>query len=292
MKTLRTMLFMPGNNPGMLVSADNLEADAIIYDLEDAVSTSQKDAAKDLVANALRTLSYKNSVVTVRINPTDSPYWKDDIRAIIPAGPDGLVIPKSNKDTAKEVFDFIDEFTKENNIENNLKYYMLVESARGILELEDIVKQSDRIEGLLLGAEDYSVDMQVKRTEGSEEIAFARYRIVTVAKAYGLNAIDTPYTDIDNMEGLKKDTKFVKTIGFNGRLIVGPRQVFAVNEMFSPTQAEIEDAKVIVSQAEEAERKGLGVFSFRGKMVDKPIITRSENLLKSAKESGHHFITL
>ncbi|MDK8276768.1 MAG: CoA ester lyase [Peptoniphilus duerdenii] len=286
MKTLRTMLFMPGNNPGMLVSADNLEADAIIYDLEDAVSTSQKDAARDLVANALRTLSYKNSVVTVRINPTDSPYWKDDIRAIIPAGPDGLVIPKSNKDTAKEVFDFIDEFTKENNIENNLKYYMLVESARGILELEDIVKQSDRIEGLLLGAEDYSVDMQVKRTEGSEEIAFARYRIVTVAKAYGLNAIDTPYTDIDNMEGLKKDTKFVKTIGFNGRLIVGPRQVFAVNEMFSPTQAEIEDAKVIVSQAEEAERKGLGVFSFRGKMVDKPIITRSENLLKSAKEWG------
>ena len=280
------MLFMPGNNPGMLVSADNLEADAIIYDLEDAVSTSQKDAARDLVANALRTLSYKNSVVTVRINPTDSPYWKDDIRAIIPAGPDGLVIPKSNKDTAKEVFDFIDEFTKENNIENNLKYYMLVESARGILELEDIVKQSDRIEGLLLGAEDYSVDMQVKRTEGSEEIAFARYRIVTVAKAYGLNAIDTPYTDIDNMEGLKKDTKFVKTIGFNGRLIVGPRQVFAVNEMFSPTQAEIEDAKVIVSQAEEAERKGLGVFSFRGKMVDKPIITRSENLLKSAKEWG------
>lgn len=286
MKTLRTMLFMPGNNPGMLVSADNLEADAIIYDLEDAVSTSQKDAARDLVANALRTLSYKNSVVTVRINPTDSPYWKDDIRAIIPAGPDGLVIPKSNKDTAKEVFDFIDEFTKENNIENNLKYYMLVESARGILELEDIVKQSDRIEGLLLGAEDYSVDMQVKRTEGSEEIAFARYRIVTVAKAYGLNAIDTPYTDIDNMEGLRKDTKFVKTIGFNGRLIVGPRQVFAVNEMFSPTQAEIEDAKVIVSQAEEAERKGLGVFSFRGKMVDKPIITRSENLLKSAKEWG------
>lgn len=286
MKTLRTMLFMPGNNPGMLVSADNLEADAIIYDLEDAVSTSQKDAARDLVANALRTLSYKNSVVTVRINPTDSPYWKDDIRAIIPAGPDGLVIPKSNKDTAKEVFDFIDEFTKENNIENNLKYYMLVESARGILELEDIVKQSDRIEGLLLGAEDYSVDMQVKRTEGSEEIAFARYRIVTVAKAYGLNAIDTPYTDIDNMEGLKKDTKFVKTIGFNGRLIVGPRQVFAVNEMFSPTQAEIEDAKVIVSQAEEAERKGLGVFSFRGKMVDKPIITRSKNLLKSAKEWG------
>lgn len=277
---------MPGNNPGMLVSADNLEADAIIYDLEDAVSTSQKDAARDLVANALRTLSYKNSIVTVRINPTDSPYWKDDLRAIIPAGPDGLVIPKSNKDTAKEVFDFIDAFTKEKNIENNLRYYMLVESARGILELEDIVKQSDKIEGLLLGAEDYTVDMQVKRTEGSAEIAFARYRIATVAKAYGLNAIDTPYTDLDNKEGLKKDTDFVKTIGFNGRLIVGPRQVFAVNEMFSPSQAEIEDAKIIVSQAEEAERKGLGVFSFRGKMVDKPVITRSSNLLKSAKEWG------
>lgn len=286
MKTLRTMLFMPGNNPGMLVSADNLDADAIIYDLEDAVSTSQKDAARDLVSSALKTLTYKNSLVCVRINPTDSPYWKDDLRQIIPARPDALVIPKSNKDTAKEVFDFIDDFCKEKKIENDLKYYMLVESARGILELEDIVKESEKIEGLLLGGEDYSVDMQVERTADSVELAYARYRIATVAKAYGLNAIDTPYTDIDNKEGLKKDTNFVKAIGFNGRLIVGPRQVVAVNEMFSPTEAEIEDAKVIVSQAKEAEEKGLGVFSFRGKMVDKPVITRSENLLKSAREWG------
>lgn len=286
MKTLRTMLFMPGNNPGMLVSADNLDADAIIYDLEDAVSTSQKDAARDLVANALKTLTFKKSLVSVRINPTDSPYWKDDLKAILPAKPDALVIPKSNKDTVKEVFDFIDNFAKDNEINQDMKYYMLIESARGVLELEDIVKESDKIAGLLLGGEDYSVDMQVRRSEDSVELLYARYRIATVAKAYGLNAIDTPYTDIDNKEGLVKDTNFIKSIGFNGRLVVGPRQVDAINKMFAPTKAEIEDAQAIVSQAEEAEKKGLGVFSFRGKMVDKPVITRSQNLLNSAKEWG------
>lgn len=286
MKKVRSMLFMPGNNPGMLVSADNLEADAIIYDLEDAVALSEKDAARDLVYSALTTLTYENSMVTVRINPIDSPYFYDDLEMIIKACPDGIVIPKASVESISEADKFVKEKSLKYGLEKDIRYFILVESAAGVLNLEDIMKVSDKIDGILLGGEDYSVDMEVERTEDSRELAFARYKIATVAKAYKIAAIDTPYTDIDNVEGLKNDAGFVKSIGFTGKLIVGPRQVHLVNEIFAPTASEIEVAQAIISEAENAKKKGLGVFSFKGKMVDKPVIARSENLIKAAKEWG------
>lgn len=156
----------------------------------------------------------------------------------------------------------------------------------GVLDAKEIAGSSDKIDGLLLGGEDYSVDLGVQRTKTSEELAYARYTLATVAKAYGINAIDTPYTDIDDLEGLIKETNFVKSIGFNGRLIVGPRQVSTVNKIFTPKEEEIENAQAILRLVKDAEEKGLGVFSFKGKMVDKPIITRAENMLKAAKEWG------
>lgn len=282
MKKLRSMLFMPGNNPGMLVSADNLEADAIIYDLEDAVSLREKDAARDLVYSAISSLTYENSFLTVRINPIDSPYFYDDLEMIAKAKPDGIVIPKASVESVQKV----DQFLADKNIDKDIRYFILVESAMSILHLEEIVASSEKIDGILLGGEDYSVDLEVDRSDLSDELAFARYKIATVAKAYKINAIDTPYTDIDNIKGLKDDTSFVKSIGFTGKLIVGPRQVHYINEIFAPTNKEIEEAQIIVQEAKDAEEKGLGVFSFKGKMVDKPVIARSENLLKSAKDWG------
>lgn len=284
MKKIRSMLFMPGNNPGMLVSADNLEADAIIYDLEDAVALSEKDAARDLVYSALTTLTYENSFVTVRINPMDSPYFYKDLEMVVKTLPDGIVIPKASVESVRAVDNYINE-NKEDS-EKDIRYFILIESANGVLTLEEIMKISDKIDGILLGGEDYSVDMEVIRTDDSHELAFARYKIATVAKAYKINAIDTPFTDIDNIDGLKDETKFVKSIGFTGKLIIGPRQVHYINEIFAPTQSEIEEAQIIVEEAENAKANGLGVFAFKGKMVDKPVIQRSENLLKAAKEWG------
>lgn len=286
MKNLRSLLFMPGNNPGMLVSADNLGADAVIYDLEDAVSLDEKDAARDLVKNALETVSFENSYVTVRINPIDSPYWEDDLAAVLPAMPDGIVIPKASVEAVRAIEEVVERTYREMGEDHDLKFLMLIESAMGVLHAEEIAASSDRIVALLLGAEDYSVDMGVARTPGSKEIEFARFKLATVARAYGLDAVDTPYTDIDDTEGLIEDTKFARSIGFTGRLVIGPRQIEDIHRVLSPTQAEIDRALAILDAAQEAKERGLGVFSFNGKMVDRPVILRAEKLVASAREWG------
>ena len=286
MKNRRSMLFMPGNNPGMLVSADILGADSIIYDLEDAVSLDEKDSARTLVRNALSFLKFTHSEITVRINPIDSPYWEKDLEAIIPVLPDGIVIPKASVDAVHSVEQKINEIKKAHNITKNFNFLILVESARGIMDVNSIAKASSLIQGLLLGGEDYSVDMGIQRTRLSKELEYARFSLTTAAHAYGLDSLDTPFTDVEDFEGLRLDTAFSKSIGFSGRLVINPRQVEEIHKIFSPSSAEIERAEAILQAAEEAKRKGLGVFSFKGKMVDLPVIKRAQALYDSAKNWG------
>ena len=286
MKNRRSMLFMPGNNPGMLVSADILGADSIIYDLEDAVSLDEKDSARTLVRNALSFLKFTHSEITVRINPIDSPYWEKDLEAIIPVLPDGIVIPKASVDAVHSVEQKINEIKKAHNITKNFSFLMLVESARGIMDVNSIAKASPLIQGLLLGGEDYSVDMGIQRTRLSKELEYARFSLTTAAHAYGLDSLDTPFTDVEDFEGLRLDTAFSKGIGFSGRLVINPRQVEEIHKIFSPSSAEIERAEAILQAAEEAKQKGLGVFSFKGKMVDLPVIKRAQALYDSAKNWG------
>ncbi|UTC87597.1 HpcH/HpaI aldolase/citrate lyase family protein [Treponema denticola] len=286
MKNRRSMLFMPGNNPGMLVSADILGADSIIYDLEDAVSLDEKDSARTLVRNALSFLKFTHSEITVRINPIDSPYWEKDLEAIIPVLPDGIVIPKASVDAVHSVEQKINEIKKAHNITKNFSFLMLVESARGIMDVNSIAKASSLIQGLLLGGEDYSVDMGIQRTRLSKELEYARFSLTTAAHAYGLDSLDTPFTDVEDFEGLRLDTAFSKNIGFSGRLVINPRQVEEIHKIFSPSSAEIERAEAILQAAEEAKQKGLGVFSFKGKMVDLPVIKRAQALYDSAKNWG------
>lgn len=286
MKNRRSMLFMPGNNPGMLVSADILGADSIIYDLEDAVSLDEKDSARTLVRNALSFLKFTHSEITVRINPIDSPYWEKDLEAIIPVLPDGIVIPKASVDAVHSVEQKINEIKKTHNITKNFSFLMLVESARGIMDVNSIAKASSLIQGLLLGGEDYSVDMGIQRTRLSKELEYARFSLTTAAHAYGLDSLDTPFTDVEDFEGLRLDTAFSKSIGFSGRLVINPRQVEEIHKIFSPSSAEIERAEAILQAAEEAKQKGLGVFSFKGKMVDLPVIKRAQALYDSAKNWG------
>ena len=286
MKNRRSMLFMPGNNPGMLISADILGADSVIYDLEDAVSLDEKDSARTLVRNALSFLKFTHSEITVRINPIDSPYWEKDLEAIIPVLPDGIVIPKASVDAVHSVEQKINEIKKANNITKNFSFLMLVESARGIMDVNSIAKASSLIQGLLLGGEDYSVDMGIQRTRLSKELEYARFSLTTAAHAYGLDSLDTPFTDVEDFEGLRLDTAFSKSIGFSGRLVINPRQVEEIHKIFSPSSAEIERAEAILQAAEEAKQKGLGVFSFKGKMVDLPVIKRAQALYDSAKNWG------
>lgn len=286
MKNRRSMLFMPGNNPGMLVSADILGADSIIFDLEDAVALTEKDSARNLVRNALKTLEFVNSEITVRINPIDSPYWEKDLEAIIPCDLDGIVVPKASVQAVITVEQKIQDLVKTLGLKKQPRLLMLVESAYGIMDLQSIASASKNIDALLLGGEDFSVDMGIQRTRLSKELEYARYKIATVAHAFQLDSLDTPFTDVEDSEGLKLDTAFSKSIGFSGRLLINPRQVEDVHEIFSPSKKEIEKAIAILQASNEAKKKGLGVFSFNGKMVDLPVIKRAEALYKSAVAWG------
>lgn len=286
MKNRRSMLFMPGNNPGMLVTADVLGADSVIYDLEDAVSLQEKDAARDLVKSALTNVPFSHSEKTVRINPTDSPYWEEDLEAIVPTGPDAIVVPKASVESVRLVTEKIDAIQKSQGTSYDIRLLLLVETAMGIATVEQIAGCSDRVDALLLGGEDLSVDLGVERTRTSKELEYARFRLTTAAHAFGLDSLDTPFTDVDDIEGLTMDTNFSRSIGFTGRLLINPRQVEDVHAIFSPKPEEIQNAQAILEAAKEAEEQGLGVFSFKGKMVDLPVIRRAENLVESAKNWG------
>ena len=286
MNKLRSMLFIPGNNPGMLTSADNLDSDAIIIDLEDAVSIKEKDSARDLVKSALETISYENTLLTVRVNPVDSIFFKEDMHMILKSPVNNIILPKASVESVSEFLKFLSDYEISQSRKEDIRLFLLVESAMGISFLEETIKLSDKIEGLLLGGEDFSLDMGVKRRSDSKELLYARYKIATLARAFNLNAIDTPFTDIDNIIGLKEDIENVKMMGFNGKLIVGPRQVDIVNKSFSPSLDEIDQAILIKNLAEENEKNGRGVFSFKGKMVDKPVIDRAYKLIEDAKNWG------
>lgn len=287
MKNRRSMLFMPGNNPGMLVSADILGADSVIFDLEDAVALTEKDAARTLVCNALKTLPFENSEITVRINPIDSPYWEADLEAIAPcAAVQSIVVPKASVNAVTSVEQKLAQVCQKAGRTQVPKMLMLVESAYGIMDLQAIAGSSKNIDALLLGGEDFSVDMGIQRTRLSKELEYARFKLATVAHAFQIDSLDTPFTDVDDNEGLRLDTQFSKSIGFSGRLLINPRQVEDVHHIFSPTEAEIQNAIAVLHENEKAKAAGLGVFSYKGKMVDLPVIKRAQALYDSAVAWG------
>lgn len=270
----KSMLFMPGNNPGMLFSSSVLGADAIIIDLEDAVSASEKDAARILVREYLSGFENPTDVL-VRVNPTDTPYFYDDMEMLVDMKLDAIMLPKASVESVKA----IDKFLNERN--SNLKVFALIETAMGVEDSLNILSASDRIIGVLLGAEDLTLDLGAERTKASEEIRYSRQKIVAVSKALEIQAVDTPFTDTDDMEGLKKDAEFAKAMGMTGKAAISPRHVMTINDVFLPTEAEIEHAVRVCEGAIDAKEKGLGAWSLDGKMVDAPIIKRAVNLLRS-----------
>lgn len=271
----KSMLFMPGNNPGMLFSSSILGADAVIIDLEDAVSAGEKDAARILVREYLSNFKKSSTDVLVRVNPLDTPYFYDDMEMLVNMEIDSIMLPKASVESVKE----IDKFLTEKN--SDLDVFALIETAMGVEDSLNILSASDRIIGVLLGAEDLTLDLGAERTKASEEIRYSRQKIVAVSKALDIQAIDTPFTDTDDMEGLKKDAEFAKAMGMTGKAAISPRHVTTINDVFSPTEAEVEHAVRVCEGAIDAKEKGLGAWSLDGKMVDAPIIKRAVNLLRS-----------
>lgn len=277
----RTMLFIPGNNPSMIINSDVFGADSIIYDLEDAVSPNEKDAARILVRNILRNMKNNHTEKVVRINSLKTEFWKKDLEEILPIGIDVILIPKA--ETQEEMIlveQYLEKLEEENNIEVGKTLIIpLIESAMGIENSFQIAKSSKRITALFLGAEDLTADINAKRTKKGEEIFYSRTRIVVAAKAAGIEAIDTPFTDANDYEGLREDTMFAKELGFTGKAVISPRHIDIINEVFTPSEEELYYAERVIDTIEQAEKEGKGVVALDGKMIDAPIVNRARQVI-------------
>ena len=280
------MLFLPGNTPNMLINGDTLGADSIILDLEDAVSPDEKDAARVLVRNTLKYLKNDTCEIIVRINPLETEYWKSDLEEVIPYGP-SLIMPTkvSGGDDVRQVAEYMTEVERRAGMkEGSVGILPLIETALGVEKAFEIASADKRVAGIFLGGEDLTADLHCKRTKEGNEIFYSRSRIVCAARACGVEAYDTPFTDVEDMEGLRKDTELAKSLGFSGKAVISPRHVERVNEVFSPTETEIRYAHDVMDAIEEGKRQGKGVISLRGKMVDAPIVKRAMQVLEMERQ--------
>lgn len=284
----RSMLFVPGNSPAMLLNADIHQADAIILDLEDAVSPTEKDAARILVRNAVSALHYYGTEVIVRVNPLDSGYTRDDLEAVVPLGP-SLIMPTkvAGADDIRAIAAMMTEIERAHGQEDGTVGLMpLLETAEGVLNAYFIAKADKRVKALFLGAEDLTSDLQAVRSKASQEINYARGHIVMAARAAGVDVYDTPFTDVNDDEGMETDAQFARSLGFTGKSAISPRHVATINNVFSPSLKDIDYAREVMAVIEEAKRLGKGAISLRGKMVDKPIVDRARRVLEAAEALG------
>ncbi len=283
-KLRRSMLFVPGNNPGMVRDAYIYGSDSIMFDLEDSVSINEKDAARFLVYNALKSINYGKKELVVRINDLQSGLGIEDLEAIVRAQPHVIRLPKT--ETAQDVIDCereIERIEHEAGIPVGKTGMMAaIESARGVLNALSIAESSKRLIGIALGAEDYVTDLRTTRSDGTE-LYFARSMILNAARAAGIDALDTVYSDVNNEEGFLAEVAVIKKMGFDGKSVINPRQIAPLHKAFMPTQKDLDKAEAIMEAIKEANSRGSGVASLKGKMIDKPVAARAEYMLALAE---------
>ena len=286
-KLRRSMLFVPGNNPGMMVDAHIYGSDALMFDLEDSVALAEKDAARLLVHHALKTIHYGECEKVVRVNPLSTPFGRADIEAMVAAGAEVIRLPKT--ETAQDIWDTEEEILRAEKKygvpEGVTRMMAAIEGALGIVNAYAIATASKRLVAVALGAEDYCANLKTTRSREGSELFFARSAIVVAARAAGIDAIDTVFSDVNDEEQLVKETEAVKQLGFDGKSVINPRQIKPVHRVFTPTQAEVQKALRILAAGAEAEKRGSGVVALDGKMIDKPVLLRAERCIELAKAS-------
>ena len=281
---MRNFLFVPGNSPKMLSGANFLGSDAIVIDLEDAVPLDEKDAARILVRCAIQALHYKVRL-GIRINAMDTPYWQLDLKELLPLEPDFVVLPKTCEAVSIHTLAItMDELENQYQLRKKIGIIALLETAKGIENAYAIATASSRVIALFLGAEDLTANLCANRTKEGREIFYSRSRVVCAARAAGIDSYDTPFTDVEDLDGLAADARLARQLGFTGKASINPRHIDIINENFSPTQEEIDYAKEILSVIEAAKAKGSGAVSLHGKMIDAPIVMRARYILKLAEE--------
>ena len=285
MLILRSLMFVPGNQERKLGKASLVPADALILDLEDSVPPAEKDSARKIVATALKGLISQGQKVFVRINTLTTQNAIPDIKSVVTERTSGICLPKSEtEDDIRRADTLLTEAEKAVGLTaGSVSIIALVETPKGIINALEIASASPRIIGITFGAEDYALEMGIKRTKEGSEIYYPRALLAVACHAAKVLAIDCVYTDVRDNEGLINETMTAKQIGFQGKLVIHPDQVEPVNQAFSPSEEEITQARRVVQAFEEAVKQGLASTSLDGRMIDSPVAERARQVLSLAE---------
>ncbi|NLH00047.1 MAG: CoA ester lyase [Chloroflexi bacterium] len=288
MRARRALLYMPGDEMRKIQKAITLGVDCICMDIEDGVALNRKEAARETIREALQTLDFGRSERLVRINPVGSGLEEDDLRAVLPARPDGFVLPKvSEASQVQQVAGLLEAAEREYGWPiGSLVLLALIETARGVVNLKEIAGSSPRLQALIFGAEDLAGDIGAVRTREGWEIFYARSAVVTHAAAFGLQALDMVFMDLHDIEGLRKESLEAARMAYTGKQVIHPNQVAPVQEAFSPSDEAIAHAKRVVEAAAEQQKSGVGAFALDGKMIDAPVVRAAEWVLERARAAG------
>lgn len=285
MSILRTLLFVPGNQERRIEKARTVSADAIILDLEDTIPLPEKDTARKMTAAAIGGLALARRDIFIRVNSLSTPYAKADIKTVINKGLRGILLPKS--DSADYIYQAEVELVEAEKAvgleKGSIGILALVETPKGILRAYEIAASSPRILGIAFGAEDYALEMGINRTKEGSEIYYPRAVIALACHAAGVLAIDGVYTDVKDTEGIIKETKLIKQMGFQGKMVIHPDQIAPVNQVFTPAPEEVAQARRVIEVFEDAVAQGQASIALDGKMIDVPVAERARNLLALAE---------
>lgn len=281
----RSRLYLPGNEPKFMVNAGLHGPDGVILDLEDSVAPSEKDAARALVRNALRVIDFAGAERMVRMNQV--PAGLADLDWLVPHNVHVILIPKcESADQVKAVHGRIEEIRAKRGVKTPVYLMPIVESALGCVRAYEIATASPSVVALTIGLEDYTADIGTQRTNEGRESFWARSVVVNAARAAGVQPIDTVYSDVADMAGLLASVLEAKSLGFDGKGCIHPRQIEVIHRGFTPTQVEIDKAKRIVVAFDEAQKKGLSVVSLGSKMIDPPVVKRAQRTVELAVAAG------
>jgi len=286
---LRSMLYVPGNNVRMIIKAVTLSSDAIILDLEDAVSLSDKETARIIVRDSIEAVKLSSSQLFVRVNGFATNLIAEDLKLVVSKGLDGIMLPKSQaKSEVVELDDMLEKTEKASKLKpETLKVIPLIETAKGVINVHEIASASKRVVAVAFGAGDYCRDLgrDVSHLSSEQtELLYARSQIINGSRAAGVQAIDTPFLGLlTNREGFRKETVLALGLGFKGKQVVHPAQIEFVNNIFTPPQDATKYAKRLIKSFEEAQAQGLGATSFEGRMIDYMSYKQAKDLLSFAK---------
>jgi len=281
-------MYMPGDDMHKIQKAISLGVDCVCMDLEDGVAMNRKETARQTIADALRTLDFGRSERLVRINPVGSAFIEDDLRAVLPAHPDGLVVPKVGEAAQLHwLSQKVTEVERKNGwADGEIVLLALIETALGVVNLAEIGRSGPRLQALIFGAEDLAGDIGATRTPQGWEVFYARSAVVIHAAAFGLQAIDIVFMNLHDTDGLRAEARQAAHMAYTGKQVIHPNQVGPVQETFTPSDEAISHARRVVEAAEENQKAGVGAFALDGKMIDAPVVRAAEWVLARARAAG------